>query len=378
MEDLFTLISRCITLQEYTEAIADALNNPLWIMDQSYHILACSHHPDATPFRSAFFKSHSLLDHVASWQQAGILDQVSASPTPIHLYDPDFQKNLVIMDILVRNQPIGRLTVFLDHPVKDEDIIQCSQGAAIYLRSSHMMRNHGPVEQLFSTMLDGEKVNPDTVVTMLKNAGIPHSSSWRILCMSTDESIDHFPDILRSDLDQLKPSWITLIKGKHLYALVPGDDAVNEMDENVRTGISFPFDQFNDTQSCGKQAAFALSKGKERITYFADVITDYIPEVLSSSISLSTLILPSIRNLIAYDREYDTDYFETLKTYYENNESKAAASRVMMVHLNTIKYRLQQITSVFGIDLKKDAVNIRISLMILAYMDRNNMERKPA
>lgn len=368
MEDLFALVSRCITLQEYTEAIADALNNPLWIMDQSYHILACSHHPDATPYRSAFFHHQSLLDHVASWQQAGILDQVSASTIPIHLYDPDFQKNLVIMDILVRHQPIGRLTVFLNNPVRDEDITQCCEGAAIYLRSGHMMRNHGPAEQLFSAMLDGEKVNPDTVVSMLKNAGIPQSSSWRILCMSTDENINYFPDVLRSDLDQEKPSWITLIRGNYLYALISSDDTVNQSDENVRAGVSFPFDHFNDIPSCGKQASFALSEGKERITYFADVITDYIPEILSSSISLSTLILPSIRRLIQYDKEYDTEYFETLKTYYENNESKAVTSRVMMVHLNTIKYRLQQISSVFGIDLKKDASNIRISLMILRYM----------
>lgn len=50
-----------------------------------------------------------------------------------------------------------------------------------------------------------------------------------------------------------------------------------------------------------------------------------------------------------YDRENQTDYFETLRVYSLNINNKEATSQTLGIHRNTLLYRLDRITSIFGI-----------------------------
>lgn len=54
--------------------------------------------------------------------------------------------------------------------------------------------------------------------------------------------------------------------------------------------------------------------------------------------------------LLSYDEKHDSELFKTLKTYIECNQNMTSTAKASYVHLNTIKYRLQNIRELLGKD----------------------------
>jgi sugar diacid utilization regulator len=71
--------------------------------------------------------------------------------------------------------------------------------------------------------------------------------------------------------------------------------------------------------------------------------------------------------LLAYDRKHQTDFVRTLATYLANNNSLQATARELMVHVNTMTYRVQRIQAITGLDLTRaeDCLLARVALKIL-------------
>ncbi len=71
--------------------------------------------------------------------------------------------------------------------------------------------------------------------------------------------------------------------------------------------------------------------------------------------------------LLVYDRKHQTDFVRTLATYLANNNSLQATARELMVHVNTMTYRIQRIQAITGLDLTRaeDCLLARVALKIL-------------
>lgn len=54
--------------------------------------------------------------------------------------------------------------------------------------------------------------------------------------------------------------------------------------------------------------------------------------------------------LLSYDEKHDSELFKTLKTYIECNQNMTSTAKASYVHLNTIKYRPQNIRELLGKD----------------------------
>ena len=69
-------------------------------------------------------------------------------------------------------------------------------------------------------------------------------------------------------------------------------------------------------------------------------------------------------NLIDYDIMYNTEWVETLKVFLDcfNNISKA--SRMLVIHRNTLLYRITKIEEVLGRSLSNPTVCIELHLAL--------------
>ena len=103
-------------------------------------------------------------------------------------------------------------------------------------------------------------------------------------------------------------------------------------------------------------------------------VLDHVAEIFESR---PELLHQGVLSLAASDSRGRSDYVHTLKVYFDCNCDLAAASRVLFVHRNTLKYRLGRICDIAGIDLTRPAERLMVELQVRFLIDRRR-ENRPA
>lgn len=71
--------------------------------------------------------------------------------------------------------------------------------------------------------------------------------------------------------------------------------------------------------------------------------------------------------LMKYDQKKDTSLVKTLRTYLNQDCNNQKTSKTLYIHSNTLKYRLQRVQEIAGIDLNNSEhrLNVQLALKIL-------------
>ena len=108
--------------------------------------------------------------------------------------------------------------------------------------------------------------------------------------------------------------------------------------------------------------------------FYEDLI---IYQLLSSgveseqSMELYTL---SIRGLVEYDRQNETNMVETLDCYFACNCNVSETAKALFIHRNTLIYRIDKIRSILGRDLKDSEERLLLQLGLRIYQIRQTRE----
>lgn len=104
-----------------------------------------------------------------------------------------------------------------------------------------------------------------------------------------------------------------------------------------------------------------------RIYWYQDFVIDHVLDISKKIVPLESICPPAIRILKEYDERHDTQYLSTLRTYIECSMSISESSRKLVIHYNTMKYRLKVISELTGLNLMKTetAVNLNIAFKML-------------
>ncbi|SES06374.1 helix-turn-helix domain-containing protein [Salipaludibacillus aurantiacus] len=82
---------------------------------------------------------------------------------------------------------------------------------------------------------------------------------------------------------------------------------------------------------------------------------------------LEDYVKDTVGPLITYDKETNARLLETLHTYLESNNNMSMTAKKMFVHVNTIKYRLQQMTDLLNMEQISGARAFELQLGIYIY-----------
>lgn len=174
--------------------------------------------------------------------------------------------------------------------------------------------------------------------------------------------------ILSSFLNEIQKGYPSLLGGivnEQCYILLPTSHRFDlKQYTDLYVGYSMVFEKFESLYGYAKQAEYAGQIYRKKETHFETVIDTFICHQLENNLPLSTLVDQRIQNLISYDKQYETKYYETLCMYISCQYSKQKTAEALYIHLNTVKYRLQQIEKLFNLDFKKDERLIRLAMLI--------------
>lgn len=140
-------------------------------------------------------------------------------------------------------------------------------------------------------------------------------------------------------------------------------------------GISGSFHSLSDAESHYRQAFTAaetgiyMNHGEKFTFYYPDMIPYCIAHMVLKRNHIEDFYSESVLELVNYDRENGTNMLETLNKYllYVGNPVKAADE--LHIHRNTLLYRLNKIKEQFGIDLNdgNERFNIQLYLKFAEY-----------
>ena len=141
-------------------------------------------------------------------------------------------------------------------------------------------------------------------------------------------------------------------------------------------GLSSPVTGMEELPVAFEQAKVALEKAfrcrDERwMISFSDCALEYLLQSARTAMPLKHLVAPELVRLMEIDREKDTRYYETLRTYLLNERNIPATSAALIIHRTTLLYRLRKIRSLVSMDT--DDPDKRLHLLLsLKILDRDD------
>lgn len=154
-------------------------------------------------------------------------------------------------------------------------------------------------------------------------------------------------------------------------------------------GISSPVTGIQDLPVAYLQAGEALDQAsrwrdQRWLVYFRDCALEYILMHLNTPMQFRHLAAPQLLALKEYDREKDSQLFDTLRVYLENERDIPKTADQLIIHRTTLTYRLKKIQSLVDLDLHDPEVRLYLLLSLemlkrekTAALSSNESEKPP-
>lgn len=157
---------------------------------------------------------------------------------------------------------------------------------------------------------------------------------------------------------------------------------------NLYVGISNAFSQVTDARAHYAQACAAIQYGSTYTKILEDTgvyrYCEYVPmemlDICNDHMNLICYCHPAIWVLYQHDQEHGSELVETLYAYMQNCFNTARTAALLSLHKNTLLYRLGRIKEITGNDLMsgEDLFLFHLSIRTLIYLDFIEMRTKPA
>lgn len=156
------------------------------------------------------------------------------------------------------------------------------------------------------------------------------------------------------------PSLVLARDGATLLLVGGGEAAVSAAVELLaaarrRVGVSDPFHAPEDAPSALRQARWAIEVGRAEgraVTRYGASRASFGPRSVAEARQLAEQVLGE---LIAYDAEHETELLRTLDLFLAHNRSWQQTARELVVHKQTLVYRIRRVEEITGRRLDRTA-----------------------
>jgi DNA-binding PucR family transcriptional regulator len=256
----------------------------------------------------------------------------------------------------------------------------------------------------FSELLNGEFTNREAVMNQLKEYRVFLNDRFHILyCMlnndlhSSSKNINDFYRLLNDveakfnlKLTAVKLDDYIIIAQSKDNRLSPVRDIVKQAanhivnkfsdyfsGESITVGIGKCKDNILDIHSSCKEAKDAIQLGLQLDA--KRKVYEYLamePELLLyqlPDIALKHFLSSTLKPLIIYDRQNNSDLLKTLEVFLLNRGKIEDTARVLFLHRNTVKFRVARIEELLKTDLKdgEELFRLQLGLRVAKLMGSN-------
>jgi len=370
-------------LYELAEAAAFLLDGPVSITDAELRPLAFANlgHP-VDQLRAASIMARRTPDDARAWlENSGTWARLRNSRAPLIVEIPGAAQR-AIAPVVARDAVVGYVCLAAGVPGWTADLDKLSDVAAA--AATFCLPTRGTDEdQLSADLLRGTLRGSGSLAALARHLG--EAGQW---CLTTiaagaaatlnstfedDHALAAYARLLR------RGSAATALEGR-VYLLTPfwgESDAVALADRMRRRagtlfGLEFaacvsdslpPTSELTAVRpSLDRAVARLAAQPQLRTALLSEVRSETVLAELGEIVKGNPVLMDGVLDVLRTGSARDTDYLNTLRAYFDAGCDVSEAAKRLQIHRNTLRYRLQRIEEICGVDLGDPAQRFLVEL----------------
>ncbi|HKY78312.1 MAG TPA: GAF domain-containing protein [Acidimicrobiia bacterium] len=373
------------SLERITRSLAEAVRSDVLVEDAAGHLLEAAVAPDAVdrvPGLAA--RQHPRVE--------ALLRKARAGHTAVEVAGPDDRPSLVA-PVVLDDELAGRVWAFnATGEFGPFERRALERGAMVVALAVSKLRTAQEVEWRLSReflddllAVDG-RIDPDSTLTRAHQLGLELSAPYTLVVVRPDPDGDDSVSRLAGNAARLQRALLTQVqrvvdatgvgavalvaaRGEDVIVLWPardGDKGAADLAESLRTqirpyvgavlvGVGPPSTAVTEYGDAYRLVAGALdlvqrAGQRDRVVALGDLGIYRLLLQVKRPEELIEFMHGVLQPLYAYDSRRDTTLVETLRVFLGCGFSVAATAEALIVHPNTISYRLRRIEELLGIN----------------------------
>lgn len=369
------------------DILAAFLQNPIYIMDARYKLIAINSSADlilsSITLKRLKEQGYMPINIVMELLQNEMWQKVFHTKSPVYTSIPVFYCPFFNCGFYIENKLQGFLIVVeLNHHFRsgDADLLQQIMPHLTEMLVDQLQENNHTglyYEFFIQDLISGKLKDSHLIKEQLQPLGWKSDDQYLALTSDLEKAEEEKKDILFSRLLHIE-NGKPVVTGNKLNCVFKIDSVStlkNVIDEcrrlffntGQKCGLSGPFKGIENLKANILKAYHALQIGQaldpqEPLFEYNDYKMEYVFSQIEKQINLSDVIDLNLQILYEYDQINHTDYFETLYEYLRNERKISVAAEALHIHRNTLLYRVNRISEIIRADL--DNPDVRMELLL--------------
>lgn len=393
--------SSTIEILNVTESI---LNNPIFILDTSYHLLTRS---NLAKKENSSLEMHNgeyylINDTIKLMRKTKCIDNICNSDNSFIHHD---KQNLIFCPIKTNNITTFFICILENNKKFTSEDLELTNVLSQVLsehfeKENKFISNSGLDEEYYlMELLNNTSDNIDYIKQRLNHIDFKFKKNFIIFSIPFKQYFKDYRDnfglkeVIKTLKNILGNCIFTYYKEMIIFLVSSDSEEIIKKStydslleflrlNNLRCGISVLFNDILSINEFFNQSIYALNiskylKNNSNIDFFENYIEYYLFKICSDDkdnlykLDLSTLIHPSLKKLKDYDKNKNTNLLETLKEYLINNRNSNLTASKLNIHRSTFFYRFHKIEDIMNISLNNNdnLFKLELSLKILDYIN---------
>jgi len=378
---LLELVVTDVGLKEIVEVASQMIGNPLIVIDLSFKVLvSCpiKYITDALWYDNVQ-KGYCSYEFIGELKKLKSIKESGNTNHPFEVTCPESPTKKVVSRIRVENKVVGNIILLeCQRKIDDDDydyLELISDIISKELKKKHFYKNTRNTlrEEIIYDLLEN---NLDDEKMMQERLEHSHLVFHKYICIYAIDiskyKMKHsiYERFLETQILKFFPHGYLIYYQNHIVIINTKKESraktgkLKELvrflsENNLSMGCSNVFSTIKSCKVFYNQAVLALKIGsivdQDGFFYQYEDIQPYVFVYRFKDSLLKEDFLNNQLNLInIYDDENQSDLYKTLYAYLKNNHNITKAADEIHVHRNTLRYRLEKITEILGVDIDED------------------------
>ena len=137
------------------------------------------------------------------------------------------------------------------------------------------------------------------------------------------------------------------------------------------SSIAHDLDSFRLAYECARQSLelgpTLHEKNTGLVTHYDELGLFRVMSIAKNSAGLHQFCQDTIGPLLEHDSAHGTDLLRTLRVYLEQNQNSARAAKLLFIHYNTLRHRIERVKEILGNDLGNPQHRLAIEVALQSY-----------
>lgn len=360
------------------------MKQPVAVVELDGNVLALADTtPPSTDPQWRYLAKNRALDH-ASFSQPFFNDRGQAredlSDQPEYLHVADMlEVGSVSFYLTADGERLATVMIFVStQPAIQRCIQLCSVLAPCLLKAGEFQGNASRLRSrtsVLTSLLSGEPVSEEVLEAFRRNIHL--NPPWQLVALKS-LTIQNYTqrNMLIHSLQNFSTANLALEYDETVLILLRQSDCAALLRElearmglgSFLVGISLPLHRLRDLPMGYQQVCFAMEQGTTCGVYACqDFALSYLLKGVRQQSLTSQLLHPALYGLRLYDQDNGTELCETLRVYLRQERNQSETARLLNIHRNTLKYRLERIHDLTALkdDDFMERMYLNLSLLLL-------------